>query len=509
MTFPLSFFGYPFVVVNNFNPADLFANGEIGWIHDINNLSTVWSDVGSTTPAAASGPVRSITDISGNDITFTEETNPPTLVQDGSIYYLDVNGTNNKMVSGSVDFSTSDRINVFAGIRKESDATARLLMELGSNINTVNSTFYIAAPELTGASGDFSVNARGTVLSAAVGSGPILAPVSRVLHLSADISEDRLQLNLNGELAGQSTLDRGTGNFANLPVNLFSRNGDSLFFDGRYYRGIAINRDLTNLEVQQVNDWINATTQAYTSNDNGVNLVGYQTIPVTGTTAASYDFNLTGDISTPAAGDYVLVAYTVAANVQTANAGFAAPPGKNPYVSIGSAASNDSFDAGIVVSGKIMDSVPDTTIILNPSTTDSSQMKVAHILVFRGIDSTTPVSSSTFVEGGFVNFVSNGNSPVNPPNADIVRPGSMVVCFAGVTCGIGGTAVFNALGYDQVITQAAQSTVGTVSASQTAAIKYIRNGPSRLFTQSFTRTSGNSGTGDSGVAVTVTLQPPA
>lgn len=52
---PSTFYGRR--VAGVFDPANLFVSGDLGWIYDVNDLSTLWADTTATTPAVMNGRV--------------------------------------------------------------------------------------------------------------------------------------------------------------------------------------------------------------------------------------------------------------------------------------------------------------------------------------------------------------------------------------------------------------------------------------------------------------------
>jgi hypothetical protein len=230
----------------------------------------------------------------------------------------------------------------------------------------------------------------------------------------------------------------------------------------------------------------------------GLRVVGTQAAAFNGG-SGSINFNLTGEIVVPSAGDLVIVCTNVAATYQTANAGTTT----SGYATITAAASNDTRDACSVTFWKIMGSTPDTSVGIAPSpSSDASNGKNILIAVFRGHDPTSPIESFIDVEPSFVNFVSNAPAPINPPNITTVRPGAIVMTFGAST------------GFGQLTTTGADilfginASGGLASATSALAI-YNRPTPGAFVTPSFTAVSAFGNTGDSGVAVSIVVRPPA
>ena len=154
--------------------------------------------------------------------------------------YLDPDGTDDGYQTGSIDFTGTDKMTIWAGLRKVDDAV-RVLCELSAAWFAPNGAFLV----LTGAgysSSLYSSGARGTGLSDHTANGRFTpglypAPDSAVLTAQHDIAGDLSRIRRNGSSAGaiDGTGDKGTGNFGNHPLYLFSRGGTSLRFKGPFY----------------------------------------------------------------------------------------------------------------------------------------------------------------------------------------------------------------------------------------------------------------------------------
>jgi hypothetical protein len=136
--------------------------------------------------------------------------------------------------ASSLDLSGTDKVTVWAGVYKNSDAAAGMLAELTTNSFATNGAFSFVVPDNITASGDFAFYSRGTTLRAA-NSAATLAPVSRVMTGIGDISGDVATLRLNGVQAATNTGDQGTGNYSNAVLYMGRRNNASLPFNGKIY----------------------------------------------------------------------------------------------------------------------------------------------------------------------------------------------------------------------------------------------------------------------------------
>jgi hypothetical protein len=181
----------------------------------------------------------------------------------GFLPYLALDGGDDWMASGSINFSATDKMSMCFGVTKLSDALVGMVTELSADYGTNAGSFYFAAPETTGASGDFSINARGSTSGARV-SSIAAAPVTRVATGLIDIAAPSKTLRLNGSQVDANSASMGTGNFGNYPLYIGRRGGASLPFNGRIYQMVVCGKTLSASEL--------ASTEAYVATKTGVTL---------------------------------------------------------------------------------------------------------------------------------------------------------------------------------------------------------------------------------------------
>jgi hypothetical protein len=136
--------------------------------------------------------------------------------------------------ASNLDLSGTDKVTVWAGVYKNSDANGAILAELSADSNVNNGSFYLTAPSDTGAAGNFGLQIGGTARTL-IKSGTVLAPVSRVYTGTSDISTPSAALRLNGVQAASTTASLGTGNFGNYVFFIGRRNNASNPFNGKIY----------------------------------------------------------------------------------------------------------------------------------------------------------------------------------------------------------------------------------------------------------------------------------
>lgn len=267
MTFGFGF-GFPRMQgVGAFSPAALFASGEVGAWYDPSDLTTLFQDVAGTTPVTTPGQtVARINDKSGRGNHATQgifTSQPKYQIDGGGRPYLGFDGVDDGLATGSVDFTATNKMTVFAGVRKLSDGGDQIILELSANLNANAGTFYLSGA-LSGTPthsfvGKGSAPTFGSVASAT----GIVAPISSVLTGAMDISADLVTLRRNGAAAGSSAMDLGTGNIGNYPLFVGRRGGTSLPYNGNLYGLIVRGAATDAANITSTETWMNGKTGAY------------------------------------------------------------------------------------------------------------------------------------------------------------------------------------------------------------------------------------------------------
>lgn len=140
-------------------------------------------------------------------------------------------GIDDFLQTASVDFSATDKMTVWTGVRKLSDAAVGVVVELSTNSDSTNGTFTLAASV---GGNSYYAQSRGTVRSTRDATGYV-APHSAVLVAEAKISTDILRLHVNNAAPLSSATDQGTGNYGNYPLYFGARAGTSFRFSGEVF----------------------------------------------------------------------------------------------------------------------------------------------------------------------------------------------------------------------------------------------------------------------------------
>ena len=189
------------------------------------------------------------------------------LVDDNGVpfsLFLRFDGVDDSLQTNSINFTSTDKMTVWAGVRKTNNSTNEILYELSANITTNNGAFSMFAPIAAGGVQTYAVLSKGTVLvTAGTGSSTYLAPITNVTTHTTSISDDSIVLRVNGTQAASSTSDQGTGPYGNYPLYIGRRGGASLSFNGRLYQLLVRGAQSTTQQIEQTEAYVNGKTRAY------------------------------------------------------------------------------------------------------------------------------------------------------------------------------------------------------------------------------------------------------
>jgi hypothetical protein len=242
--------------------ATLFGESEPGLWLDPSDLSTVFTDTAGTTPAVVGDPVARINDKSGrgNHATQSVLASRPILRQDGGLHYLEFDGVDDGMSTGTITPGT-DKAQVIAGVRKLAGDPG---MIVESSTTTFGNNGSLRLTDNSQTSGQYAFVSSGTAISGVVASG-FAPPRTDVVTGLGDISGDTATLRVGGVQVAQNTADQGTGNFLAYPLFIGSRNNNQLRFRGRIYSLVV--RFGPNLDADRI-----ALAEAYAAAKTGITL---------------------------------------------------------------------------------------------------------------------------------------------------------------------------------------------------------------------------------------------
>jgi hypothetical protein len=173
--------------------------------------------------------------------------------------YIKPNGSNQFMQTNSINFTATDKMTLWTGLRKFTASSQSLTFELSSDFSANNGSFYVFpfsdAKYYLGSRGTNTVQASSSVLT---------FPRTNTLTGILDISGDVVTLRVDGVQVATNSADQGTGNYGNYPVYFYARNGASFFSDNNDYGSIARGAASTAAQITNGETYINSLTKAYT-----------------------------------------------------------------------------------------------------------------------------------------------------------------------------------------------------------------------------------------------------
>jgi hypothetical protein len=176
-----------------------------------------------------------------------------------SLSYLAFDGVDDFLLTPTITPGI-DKAQVFAGVRKLSDAATGAVFELTTNSNSVSGGLGLFAP--FGASANYGVRSRGTTTSAITVTGT--APETVMLTSICDIAGDVTSLGRNGATRASSSSDQGSGNYATSIAYIGRKAGTSEPFNGQIFSLIVrFGANLTADQITSTETWVNGKTRAY------------------------------------------------------------------------------------------------------------------------------------------------------------------------------------------------------------------------------------------------------
>jgi hypothetical protein len=175
-----------------------------------------------------------IDEVPGNHFIQSSLASRPVLQQDtAGNYFLLFDGSDDFLVSAAtINPGAVDKVQVFAGVRKLSDAAIGMVVEASANGASGNA-FQLRAPG--SAASNYLFGSSGTSSQTVTPAG-FAAPITNVLTGLADISGDSVIMRVNGAQAAINTSDQGTSNYLTYLHYIGRRAGTSLPFNGRIYQ---------------------------------------------------------------------------------------------------------------------------------------------------------------------------------------------------------------------------------------------------------------------------------
>jgi hypothetical protein len=180
----------------------------------------------------------------------------------GFPHFLKFDGIDDSLSTGSINFTSTDKMSVFAGTLINTLST-QMLNEFGAGGGAESGSYYVAVDAVTGGTGYNAVSHGSALLAANQGakSSPTAVGVRNVVTALFNISGDLSIVRKNAAAGVNGIGDQGTGNFANKALNIGARNnGASLFFNGHIYSLIVRGAQSTDAEITSTEKFIAGKT---------------------------------------------------------------------------------------------------------------------------------------------------------------------------------------------------------------------------------------------------------
>ena len=177
-----------------------------------------------------------------------------------SASYISFDGVDDGMVTGTITPGI-DKVQVFAGIRRISDANTGILAEFSPALGSNAGSWHMLSPAGSGVAGS-GFASKGTVQAANNTVSPA-APITEVLTGIGDIAGDVNIFRKNG-VATSVLTDQGTGNFLPYVLYIGRRGGTSLAMNSRIYSMLVrFGANLTEGQITATESWVNSKTGAF------------------------------------------------------------------------------------------------------------------------------------------------------------------------------------------------------------------------------------------------------
>jgi hypothetical protein len=161
----------------------------------------------------------------------------PSLSISSGLYALSFDGSDDFLVTNAIDFSATDEMSVFCGIRKLADGAFPTIVEASANWAVNNGSFSASGNSGSG----YAFSSRGTGGTSALVTG-FTAPVSSVVTGLSKIATPSVLLRVNGTQVGSSTSTQGLGNYGSHAVYIGRRGGSTLPLNGLIYQLVFRNK---------------------------------------------------------------------------------------------------------------------------------------------------------------------------------------------------------------------------------------------------------------------------
>jgi hypothetical protein len=173
--------------------------------------------------------------------------------------YIKPNGSNQFMQTNSINFTATDKMTVWQGVRALQFSATAMILELSNSV-TANAGSFALLCENTSAFNFYSAGTTSRVVASATQTPPVTAVLTGIGNISGPL----VALRTNSTQVS-NTASQGTGNYGNYSAFFYMRGGSPSFpFNGNDYGSIARGAASTAAQITAGETYINSKTKAYT-----------------------------------------------------------------------------------------------------------------------------------------------------------------------------------------------------------------------------------------------------
>lgn len=242
-----------------FNPANLFA-GDVGWVYDNGDFTSLFQDLAGTVPVTAPGqPVGYQRDLSGNGLHRTapsEAARPILGVDENGQHYLESIGSSNMIMATAIHVWGTDEHTVSTGMQRTNPSASAPIYQRSADTTVNDGSFSFIPRSLSGRQTFAAVN-RGTTRRFLDMAGTYAEPNKFSLTQSGKLTAPLTLVRINGAEVLNSTSSLGGTVYGAYPMYFFGGSpGNSTTM--REYTSVGINRLLTDTERDNLEAWTSA-----------------------------------------------------------------------------------------------------------------------------------------------------------------------------------------------------------------------------------------------------------
>lgn len=195
-------------------------------------------------------------------------------------HYVQYDGSDDGMITNSIDFTATDKMSVFAGVKKTTGNNNAVVIESSAAWPTNAGSFAVIAND--GSIENYGAKANFTTLTSY--RAPRTGSTTDVMSLAWDFSatsgelSTQLAMRLNGESQPVTGAGGTAAAFGNYKLNLGRRGNDqvtpTLPFFGRDYGIVVVGKATTPAEITSTESWLAGKTGFYAPIITGVPTIG-------------------------------------------------------------------------------------------------------------------------------------------------------------------------------------------------------------------------------------------